>query len=728
MKYFSVFVLLILLCLLPQIAGAIDLGNVDSTGKVQFPLLTLDTLGRDVGNADSLHVIVWHEDDAVHTPHLTRRTIVDDSTWQDSIVYAGDTTPYFVDDVDDLIRLDATPTPDTMYTGHYHGLVESYFQGKGVGTPFDFEVTRAGVTDVHLIARGSDADTGIVAIKTKLTTIAADVVNVDGGSTPWNATTMDSVLQALDYTNNTHEVVRQVVSTVANVTDVGTVNLVNTLGSGAIDGSTFAADAFTSAMLSGSAAREIADTLLNRDTAGTIFDNTWAFGHAVMTLSSFDPATDSVLVDGSVLAGLTGAISSTTMGGSSIGSSEIGTGAIDADALAGDAAREIADSMHNRATNAILWAAGSFANRGSVDSVVIDAVRDTIVAHAPHGNNWASAGAIDLDAATGTLSDAQIDEITVNVKAEDTVTVVNNVLNIASTDTLTTILGNVNGSVGSVTAKAGYSLTDAAYGVAADSVAKHSANASLPDTTIGGAIREMHDSLETQGWAATGAGAAGTGPLDDTTWAIDTSGTDTAIPGVQITARNASGTLLGNITTNGTGYEMLKLPQSTAVTYEGFKVGYVWNSRTLTSESGTTDTDSLFGYDMAIPSATTAGYKIVYGREYVGGDSLAGAVSGVIVTATLVVRQDQFYNMQFADTLNDNSLGHRVVAVDTTNSTGFWQLSVPMNTIIVVEGATAADSTFWQFTGVKGGPKRFDKWVYLNSTTSEKLIDLTGKR
>jgi len=116
-------------------------------------------------------------------------------------------------------------------------------------------------------------------------------------------------------------------------------------------------------------------------------------------------------------------------------------------------------------------------------------------------------------------------------------------------------------------------------------------------------------------WGGTG-NAAGTGAVSDTIFALDTSGTPGHVNGVYIEARNSSGTLLGEGATNGSGYVVLGLPQSTAVTLTGFLPGYTWHDTTWTTTSGTTDSDTIKGYDYDVGTASATNLCRVSGHLY----------------------------------------------------------------------------------------------------------------
>lgn len=388
---------------------------------------------------------------------------------------------------------------------------------------------------------------------------------------------------------------------------------------------------------------------------------------------------------------------------------------------------------------------------------------------------------IDLDNTAGTISTSEFAAET-DIVSSGAITTSG-----GAVSTVTTVTNSIGTSLGAseLDLATADKIGEATWSMANDTADVRWANAT--DTSFGRIIaqgftylKEMHDSLDTQGWAATGAGvaitAANMGQIADSVWGKDTSNTiwnglsrfgeynalaQAAVGSgscagagsiaCSLYARTSSGALSGArifiynsaltsllywndpVGTNALGLSPFGLDPSTTYKITASKIGATYDSlatyQTIATPSSGKLIDTIPFTMVTIGPATTSGYKVVYGREYIGGDSLAGAVSGVVVTATLVTRRGVHPDMQFVDTLNDNSLGNRVVAVDTTNSTGFWQIAVPINTIITMGNPAATDSTFWDFSGKKSGqPERFHKMVYLNSTTSARLIDLAGQR
>ena len=238
------------------------------------------------------------------------------------------------------------------------------------------------------------------------------------------------------------------------------------------------------------------------------------------------------------------------------------------------------------------------------------------------------------------------------------------------------------------------------------------------DTTMGAVLVYLLDSLLNQSWWATG-NAAGTGALSDTIYVIDTSGTDANIASVYVEARNGSGALQGQGTTNGSGYVVLNLPQSTSITVTGYLAGYTWVDRTVTTESGTTDTDTLFGYNLTIGSPSAANLKRVYGYENALGDT----AEGLKIVATLVVGV-AFQDSILYDTAASVTWEGGVTVVDRTDSSGLWQIDLPLTSNMLPLNANPSytftcynrqNGVRWTVSGVK-----------LTSATTDCLANILG--
>lgn len=182
-----------------------NFGFVDSGGSLQFPLICLDAEGDEVGDADSIHVQVTHEDEAGSDFFLQRRTIVDDSTWQDSTVFAGDTTIFFYDKVADLIEIDATPDPDTMLWGQYNGVITTFFAGGGTPNHFQFYVKREGPDVNVVLVEGVDATTQMdtygtdATEKVTLVDSSANDIAIMGDHHPTDSITSKAIRDSLQY-------------------------------------------------------------------------------------------------------------------------------------------------------------------------------------------------------------------------------------------------------------------------------------------------------------------------------------------------------------------------------------------------------------------------------------------------------------------------------------------------------------------------------------------------
>lgn len=215
-------------------------------------------------------------------------------------------------------------------------------------------------------------------------------------------------------------------------------------------------------------------------------------------------------------------------------------------------------------------------------------------------------------------------------------------------------------------------------------------------------------------WGATGS-ALGTGALSDTIYAIDTSGTDTAIPGVYVEARNASGTLLGEGVTDGDGNVVLALPQSTAVTFSAFQIGYTWGGRTITTSSGTTDADSIFGYDHVVGSPSAANLKRVYvDLDVLDGDTLS--CRGATIEVSLVTPDSSFVPF---DTSSGAALGDPNGKVFTVTGA---RCRVIMD--LIPNDYIRPFGSQWRFVCKNRGKVLWQKTVALEGTSTEDLLDL----
>jgi hypothetical protein len=408
---------------------------------------------------------------------------------------------------------------------------------------------------------------------------------------------------------------------------------------------------------------------------------------AVSSRSTFVASTDSVHADGTTLGGLIGAITATTIAPDAIASSELASTAVD------EIWTEDTTGYNSRAT------------MGGIVSEVDDSL---------DSQGWAATGA-------GAASVSSFDYHVVEFRGVVTRGYVSAF--VAAALTQANDYWNDNQVLFVTGAAAGQVAGIVDFVAATDSVDIR------PDLSIAPAVGDSFYIVGLLAPALPTDVTAGTGDQNDSILVLDTSGADAPVPLAKVSLYldgYSGNALIDNA--SSAGWAEFSLGRSTAYDAVTTLPGFVFPNYDMTTGSGATFKDTIMGYNIDFGTGTTAGYKVVHGREYIGGDSLSGSVTGVVVTATLVTRRSTVHgDITFADTLNDNSLGNRVVAIDTSNSTGFWQIAVPMNTIITMGNAAASDSTFWQFEGRKGTTRRFIKWVYLTTAASARLIDLTGQ-
>jgi hypothetical protein len=269
--------------------------------------------------------------------------------------------------------------------------------------------------------------------------------------------------------------------------------------------------------------------------------------------------------------------------------------------------------------------------------------------------------------------------------------------------------------VASQTAAAG-AVSDADAGKIADSVAKHSANASLPDSTMGGILREIHDSLDTQTWAATGSSGSGLQTLSVTV--LDTSGTDAVVPSVNVTVQNlAQSANLWWGDAAATGIASGNNDVSTAICLVGYLPGYIFPLFKDTTGSGTTFSDTLRGYNVDVGSPGSANLKRVYAYEYNGVDTL----QGLLVVATLM-NPPATGDSVVVDTSTGVQYSAGMKISGRTGSDGKWTLDLPLNSNISPFGNR------WKLTCYNDdGSTRWDVTVNLTTVTTECLPKITGQ-
>lgn len=229
------------------------------------------------------------------------------------------------------------------------------------------------------------------------------------------------------------------------------------------------------------------------------------------------------------------------------------------------------------------------------------------------GVNWGNV------ANTGTAVNLSATEIR---RADSTM----NVANIASTDTLTTILGNVNGSVGSVTTnndKTGYTLTGAGYASGADSVWAHDTSNVLWNGLAG---RFGYWNAKQQ----IGGGGAGNDSLQIRRWVWDSTAWRYHEPGGTRYKRTVDTLLETLAECGGTGAYPCTLfvfqSPGGVTALQGVFLRVFNSTQTATAATGTTDANgrAIFSLDVAV-------YK-VYG--YQGGYAFNPQPLSVTVTTS----------------------------------------------------------------------------------------------
>jgi len=397
---------------------------------------------------------------------------------------------------------------------------------------------------------------------------------------------------------------------------------------------------------------------------------------------------DSVIVDGSAFANLIGAINHLVLDAGTITNDELATSAVNK-ILAGIFTYDMSAAFTD----------GTFADMIQSDSIMIGDVIDKLQALGLKDS--VIAGVLSEFAFTGNYVQS-IPEAVGDTMAQD--------LFNADTASYT----HADGTYGREMIDAGgmASVSDADMASIADTLLNRATYPNHTDTTtVGGKIHAMSDSLISQGWAATSSGI-GTGVVSDTIFAVDTSGSDTYISGTYVRARNSSGQLLGEGMTNGSGYIVLQLPQSTSITISAFHPGYTWNDNTWTSTSGTEDTDSLMGYNVDIAAPGSASLKPVYDWIYPG-DADTASCYGITVLAQLIVPGDSIIAPY--DSATGVIISREPIKVTTNTSCKFQHNLYPN------EGTTSAiipHGTQWRFYTLD---EYYDMTVTLTGTASEQV-------
>lgn len=155
-------------------ANAVDFGLVSVNDTINFPLVCMDTLGRNAA-PDSVHVITWyHGEGANDSTYSARSTSPQSESYVDSINMAGSAYYFFKDIVSDL---DASKE-----NGPYSGVVALWSQGYPTYNVFSF---------IKIADETKDLANYLIAIKDSIENqddwIAQqlEVANIDG----WNPIT-----------------------------------------------------------------------------------------------------------------------------------------------------------------------------------------------------------------------------------------------------------------------------------------------------------------------------------------------------------------------------------------------------------------------------------------------------------------------------------------------------------------------------------------------------------
>jgi peptidoglycan/xylan/chitin deacetylase (PgdA/CDA1 family) len=210
-------------------------------------------------------------------------------------------------------------------------------------------------------------------------------------------------------------------------------------------------------------------------------------------------------------------------------------------------------------------------------------------------------------------------------------------------------------------------ISDADIIAIADTVLNRKSHQHDDTTTIGGKIHAMGDSLSTQLWAGS---SYGSGLQVDSIFVYDSSGTDTPVPGVSVTIKNAGMTadVDYGINTNSSGYVTYNLNASTA--YKGVCAapGYTFPVSSFTTGAGATNNDTVWGYNITVSAPDDADLKRIYGWIK---DLSDRALSGAIVSLSLDVPHDSIPCLT-----GTGVTVYRTAVLDTTDANGYWQLDI----------------------------------------------------
>ena len=161
--------------------------------------------------------------------------------------------------------------------------------------------------------------------------------------------------------------------------------------------------------------------------------------------------------------------------------------------------------------------------------------------------------------------------------------------------------------------------------------------------------------------------SAGVGSDTVVIYAVDTSGTDSAVQYTKLTVKNAAGANVGIASTDGSGkYTFFLDPADYTVI--GTKIGYLWNSLALTV-TGNSDSETVKGYNIAVSTPSDTGLCNVYG--YVS--SQGSPVPYVNIQMTLP--------QHAYDSCNNTFLLTKVFS-DDTDENGMFSLYVPKSSCL----------------------------------------------
>jgi hypothetical protein len=158
---------------------------------------------------------------------------------------------------------------------------------------------------------------------------------------------------------------------------------------------------------------------------------------------------------------------------------------------------------------------------------------------------------------------------------------------------------------------------------------------------------------------------AGAGSYAMTVYAVDTSGTDAAVSGVNVEVHDLTGTMMCYLPTNSSGYSRFLVDSGSWVIQATTRNGYVWEYDTVTVVAAA-KTDTMQGYNINVGSPTATNLCRVYGYVYdISGDSIQGASVKAVLGGRSV--RDTCANVTLATGF----------AVDTvTTSSGYWCLDL----------------------------------------------------